>query len=110
MKLLGALICTTQELNDLRMECNMMRLEINKLSKLHEENIAMMERDKISIQDLREQNADVLGKWNQAAIDLVSARMDLNEALETLHESNTEVQSALGYIIVLLMRTEDLCG
>jgi chromosome segregation ATPase len=88
----------------------MLRLEINKLSKLQEENIATMERDKTSIQDLREQNADVVGKWNQAAIDLVSARRDLNEALETLHESNTEVRSALGYINVLLMRIEDLRG
>ena len=99
-----------QEVNDLRVERNMLRLEINKLSKLQEENIATMERDKTSIQDLREQNADVVGKWNQAAIDLVSARRDLNEALETLHESNTEVRSALGYINVLLMRIEDLRG
>jgi hypothetical protein len=37
----------------------------------------------------------------------VSARGNLNEALETLHESNTEVRSALGYINVLLMRIED---
>ncbi|KAK1665989.1 hypothetical protein QYE76_054148 [Lolium multiflorum] len=43
-----------QEVNDLRVERNMLRLEINKLSKLQEENIATMERDKTSIQDLRE--------------------------------------------------------
>jgi hypothetical protein len=54
------------------------------LSKLQEENIATMERDKTSIQDLCEQNADVVGKWNQATIDLVSARRDLKEALEAL--------------------------
>ena len=86
----------------------MLRLEINKLSKLQEENIAMMERDKTFIQDLRKQNADIVGKWNRAVIDLVSARRDLNEALETLQESNIEVRSALGYVNVLLMRIEDL--
>ena len=99
-----------QEVNDLHVERNMLRLEINKLSKLREENIATMERDKTSIQDLREQNADVVGKWNQAVIDLVPAHRDLNEALETLQESNTEVRSALGYINVLLMRIKDLRG
>jgi hypothetical protein len=85
----------------------MLRLEINKLSKLEEENIVTMKRDKTFIQDLHEQNADIVGKWNRVAIDLVSARRDLNEALETLQESNTEVRSALGYINVLLMRIED---
>jgi hypothetical protein len=55
------------------------------LSKLQEEeNNETMESNKTSIHDLREQNAYVVGKWNQVVIDLVSARRDLKEALEAL--------------------------
>lgn len=104
------------------MERDRMRGEIAHLSNLREENIAAMERDKASIQELidqkkvlgvectkfLEQNADVLGKWNQAAIDLGVARSDLKEALKTLQDSNEQLRSALGYIKVLQKGIEDL--